>query len=292
MNFGKVMNIASTVGKIFHDHKKGIVTTAKVVAGVGTVAWAVTHAVKTVHDIEAAGDAKGEELTLKEKGSIILKNQWPALVGSAIYATSDVALTIAAAKEIKTVTAENKSLVAQIAELGNTYNMVNDIKTAMTKKVEELGGVEVAQEVKAQAITENMVNRPVGAGVTVPYSSDPKKIAEWNNNYMMTGDTKWRVQEFVDSFSGQRKLDCIAHLRECEQTYIKMINDTSGRGYCDMNEWLDLTGFEMCDIGGKFGYRAYSDYFGINFCEVEIDGVAMMRIDYDRDPTFDYSKDY
>lgn len=292
MNFGKVMSVVSTVGKVISSHKKGITTTVKVVTGVGAATWAITHAVKTVHDIEEAGNQKGEALTLKEKGALIFKNQWPALAMGTAYAVSDIALTVGTAKEIKTVTAENKSLIGQIAEIGNSYNMVNDIKNAMTKKVEELGGVEVAKDVKAQAVTENMAARPAGVGVTMPYSSDPKKISEWNNLYLTTGDTRYRVQEFVDSFSGQRKMDCVAHLKECEQTYIKMVNDASGRGYCDMNEWLDLAGFEMCDVGSLFGYRAYSDYFGISFCEVEIDGVAMMRIDYDQEPTFDYSKTY
>ncbi|MCR5224644.1 MAG: hypothetical protein K6C34_01015 [Alphaproteobacteria bacterium] len=294
INFGQVATVFKTIGKYYSDHKRTIKRIVKYTTGTGAVVYAVSKAPKTFHDIEEAGIKKGEKLTVGEKAKIVLKNEYPAMILGTVAVGTDISLDLDAGKEIKAVTEENTSLLGQIAEIGNAYNTVNVVKEAMTKKVVETQGEEVAQQVRVEA-TEPIIKKGYNRiSAESAYIEDADKVEEWNEIYLRTGNNDYKPQEYYISKVGQKVVLCNYAVRAADSYLNALMHPETGKGFVNLNEVLSELKARQVDgvIGDNFVWRWSYENFHLMTREICIDGVAMMSIEFISEPYFDKECEY
>lgn len=297
MNFksiiGTVSKYGSVVGKTVYRHRKGIYRGVKIATGVGSVGYAVYKAPDTLHEIEDAGVEKGRALTASEKVAIVLKNEWPALALAAGFVSADVLLDISNAKEIKTVVAENTSLLGQISEISNSYNMVNDIKNAVEKKFVEQNGKEALDEVTKPVREERAqetLTKLVSEDAIVP---DANRLKLWNDIYSKTGDADYKIQEYYCHMNGQKVLSCNYWLKECNKEMQRIMSSDGGHGYVSFDNFSQMFGFREIKNGENWIWRDKYEWFDLHTQPIELgDGVAVCEILFGSEPYYDGRSEY
>lgn len=290
INFAQITTFGKTVGNFYTAHKRGIKRTVKWLCGGGALVYAVSKAGKTMHDIEEAGEKKGEALTKMEKAGIVVKSQAPAIAMAAVAVGADISLDLDAAKEIKTVTEENTSLLGQIAEIGNAYNTVNAVKEAFGKKLAETQGEQVVEEVKTPILADSdktgYQSIPVGQRA---YVADRRTLETWNDIYLRDGDIDYKVQEYYFPNIGQSILSCNHEIARIEKKLRIMQSPESGRGFVTLNDVLDAFRARTVDgpIGENFVWRYNYETFGVVPKEMNLEGSAVFALTFYTEPYYD-----
>lgn len=295
MNFNQFITFGRTIGKFYKNNKKTIKTLTKCVCGGGAVIYAVAKAPKTIHDLEDAGNKKGEPLTFGEKAGIVFKNQYPAMIMGTVAVGTDISLAVDAGKEVKTLKEENTSLLGTIADIGNTYNTVNAVKEAMTKKVEEDHGPEVANDIRQQAVAPITQNRYTNVPVKDrAYVFSREKLEEWNDIYLRTGDIDFKVQEYFIPEVGQSILSCNNEIDKTEQKLINMMDPEHGKGFITLNDVLSALHARPVNssLGDNLVWRWQFESFGIIPSEMNLEGGVVFRLDFFKDPYYDIEREY
>lgn len=288
INFAQVTTAIKTVGTLYNTHKRGIKKCVKWICGGGAVIYGVTKAAKTMRDIEEAGEKKGEALTTMEKAGIIIKDQAPAIALATAAVAADISLDIDSAKKIKTVTEENKSLIGQIADIGNTYNTVNAVKNALEKKLSETQGEKIVEEVKEAAVREPNIERYNEIPVTQrSYVADRSQLEEWNDIYLRTGDVDYKVQEYLIACVGQSVLSCNHEMSRAERFLIK--RQSQDKGFITLDDVLEAVHAKTVGgaIGENFVWRYGYETFGFKAKEMNNEGVAMFSLGFIKEPYYD-----
>lgn len=293
LNVGKILTGFKTVADICKKHNKGIRITVKWVSFGTAVVYAVSKAPKTFHDIEEAGEKKGSELTTSEKVGIVVKNQYPAMIAGTVFVGTDIAHDIIAAKEMKNAAAEKASLIGQIADLTNSYNLVNEIKNSMAKKLEENGGKEAVEEAVNPVMDKK--NNELVKSVHVTdraYVADPRKLDYWNDIYMKTGDVDYKIQEYLLSSCGQIIVSCNHAWDDAEKEMNRLLSSETGRGSVSENELFEIIGARTTSTGEYRIWRSTYEYFGLKRRPIEEDGVALIEVTYFTEPYIDIKGQY
>lgn len=295
LNFAQVTTVVRTVGKFYKDHKHAFKTGAKYIFGGGAVAYAVIKAPKTIHDLEDAGEKKGEPLTFGEKASIVFKNQYPAMIMGSAAIASDISLAVDAGKETKALKEENTSLIGQIAEIGNAYNTVNAVKEAMTKKVEEEHGKETVKEIRAEAVKPT-VNEQIAS---IPpaeraYVFDRERLEHWNDIYLREGNVDFKIQEYFIPLFGQSILSCNYEIFEADKRLNRLKSSETGKGFINGNDVLNA--LHARNVSPKLGdnvvWRDHYETFSIIPREMNLDGSAVFCLDFFSDFYYDREGEY
>lgn len=295
VNFAQIMTVGKTVGKFLKDHKQGIKKIVKYGCGTAAIGYAVAKAPKTIHDLEDAGNKKGEALTLGEKTKIVVKNQYPAMIMGGVAVGADISLAVDASKETKALKEEKESLLGQIADIGNAYNTVNAVKEAMAKKVEEDHGTEVVNDIRQQAVAPITQNRYTNVPVKDrAYVFSREKLEEWNDIYLRTGDIDFKVQEYFIPEVGQSILSCNNEIDRTEQKLINMMDPEHGKGFITLNDVLSALHARPVNssLGDNLVWRWQFEAFGIIPSEMNLEGGVVFRLDFFKDPYYDIEREY
>ena len=290
--FGKVTKYGSLVGKTVYKHRVGILRTAKIASGVGSIGYAVYKAPETMHQIEDAGVKKGTALTTSEKVAIVLKNEWPALALGLGFIGADIAIDISRSKEVKAVVQENTSLLGQIAELSNSYNMVNDLKNAVSKKFEEQNGKEALDEVTKPIVEKNVMQQYPQLRSEDPYVEKRARIELWNDVYQRTGDPDYKIQELFWAHNGQKILTCNYWVKECNKEAQRKYSMDGGSGFINAGEIAEMFGFQETDKDDLWVWRDRYEWIDIHTRVLDLDGVAVLELIIGSDPHFDGRQEF
>lgn len=289
-NFAQAATFIKTGFDFCKTHKRGIKKIVKWTFGTGAVVYGVSKAAETMRNIEEAGEKKGEALTKMEKAGIVVKSQAPAIAMAAVAVGADISLDLDAAKEIKTVTEENTSLLGQIAEIGNAYNTVNAVKEAFGKKLAETQGEQVVEEVKTPVVADSdktgYQSIPVGQRA---YVADRRILESWNDIYLRDGDVDYKVQEYYIPCVGQSILSCNHEITRIEKKLRVLQSPESGRGFITMDDFLEAIHARTVGgpIGENFVWRFSYETFGLMPKEMNLEGSAVFSLNFYTDPYYD-----
>lgn len=296
-NWNVITKNVAKFGKIIYAHRRGLLKTGEIVTGVGVVAYAVKKTPEAVHAVEEAGMKKGEPLTAIEKTTTVMSVMWPVAVVGGVHVAFRTGYDISTAKQIKAVTATNKGLIEQITEMSAMYSTMNDIKGAISKKLEEKYTPEEVDEIKQTVVAEH-AKRMAGqvrtdSNGTVPYLVQDSRLNEWNDVYLRTGDSDYKVCTFLDMFTGQKFLSCRHAVYDARDTFKARLKDEeTNRGYLTLNEWLVSIGAHTNDIGDHYLFRSYNDWFDITLVEFDDEGDLCWAIFMDNAPYYDEAREY
>lgn len=290
INLAQFTTVLKTVGTFYTAHKKTIKTIGKYTTGGAALLYAACKAPKTVHDLEDAGMKKGEPLSFGEKTSIVIKNQYPAMFLGVVSTGIDISMAVDASKEVTNLTEENKSLIGQIAEIGNAYNTVTVVKEAMTKKIEEDHGKEVVNDIQKTATEETMKEQYVAMNpANRAYVYDNSRLNFWNDIYLRTGNPNYKIQEFFIPLFGQSILSCNQGIYDADKKLNELMSPEKGKGYINANDVIaELHAREIdSKLGDNIVWRYQFETFTIIPSEMNLDGIAVRRLDFYSDFHYD-----
>lgn len=300
INLNDVLRIVTPVAKYISSNKKQIMRGIGIVAGGGAFFYATKHAADTVHAVEEEGVKKGEPLTKTEAAKVIFEKQWPAIVMGATALGCTVGVDIMSSREIHDMKLtntklekENKGLIEQVSEMATMYNTVNTVKDAMSKKVEETHGKEVVRQIEDEVVKNDITIQNPNPYIQ-PHIASAKRLAYANDMYMKTGDTRWKVREYVLTLTGQHFMSCDAYILDAEDEVCKILcGAKDSREVVTLNYFCELALCETSGIGENVLWRTYRDHFGVRLYNMDDENdVSVRAVTFNINPYYDTNNLY